>query len=101
MRCAARAIRGEMDDMRYADPDLCPDCRTNLPSGVTTCPTCALPVRHTLAVELFATLKRAEAEQDLRDGGDADRACGRGVWRGGYGRVRRRRGRRGRHRGRG
>src|SRR5918994_876866 len=61
MRCAARAIRGEMDDMRYADPDLCPDCRTNLPSGVTICPTCGLPVRHALAVELFATLKRADS----------------------------------------
>ena len=47
--------------MRYADPDLCPDCRTNLPSGVTICPTCGLPVRHALAVELFATLKRADS----------------------------------------
>lgn len=46
--------------MRYADPDLCPDCRSDLPSGVTTCPTCALPVRHLLAVELFATLTRAD-----------------------------------------
>jgi hypothetical protein len=50
-----------MDDMRYADPDLCPDCRSDLPRGVTTCPTCALPVRHPLAVELFATLTRADA----------------------------------------
>jgi hypothetical protein len=49
-----------MDDMRYADPGLCPDCRSDLPSGVTTCPTCALPVRHPLAVELFSTLKRAD-----------------------------------------
>ena len=47
--------------MRYADPDLCPDCRSDLPGGVTTCPTCSLPVRHTLAVELFATLTRADA----------------------------------------
>ncbi|MDZ5621169.1 hypothetical protein SFC88_10045 [Nocardioides sp. HM23] len=49
-----------MDDMRYADPDLCPDCRSDLHSGVSTCPTCALPVRHALAVELFATLTRAD-----------------------------------------
>lgn len=46
--------------MRYADPDLCPDCRSDLPKGVSTCPTCALPVRHMLAVELFATLTRAD-----------------------------------------
>ena len=47
--------------MRYADPDLCPDCRSDLPHGVVTCPTCSLPVRHLLAVELFATLARADA----------------------------------------
>jgi hypothetical protein len=47
--------------MRYADPDLCPDCRSDLPAGVTTCPTCSLPVRHALAVELFTTLKRADS----------------------------------------
>ncbi len=46
--------------MRYADPDLCPDCRSDLPKDVRTCPTCALPVRHLLAVELFATLQRAD-----------------------------------------
>src|SRR5689334_15813119 len=50
-----------MVDMRYADPNLCPDCRSDLPSGASTCPTCALPVRHALALELFATLKRADA----------------------------------------
>ena len=47
--------------MRYADPNLCPDCRSDLPRGAATCPTCALPVRHALAVELFATLKRADS----------------------------------------
>lgn len=47
--------------MRYADPDLCPDCRSDLPHGVRTCPTCDLPVRHALAIELFATLTRADA----------------------------------------
>ncbi|WP_183098005.1 SCO7613 C-terminal domain-containing membrane protein [Nocardioides pelophilus] len=47
--------------MRYADPDLCPDCRSALPRGVTSCPTCSLPVRHALAVELFTTLKRADS----------------------------------------
>jgi hypothetical protein len=50
-----------MDDMRYADPGLCPDCRSDLPRGVTTCPTCDLPVRHAIAVELFATLTRADS----------------------------------------
>jgi len=50
-----------MDDMRYADPDLCPDCRSDLPHGLRTCPTCSLPVRHALAVELFSTLTRADA----------------------------------------
>lgn len=47
--------------MRYADPDLCPDCRSALPRGVTSCPTCSLPVRHAVAVELFTTLKRADS----------------------------------------
>jgi len=55
------AIRWEIDDMRYADPDLCPDCRSDLPQGVTSCPTCSLPVRHAVAVELFTTLKRADS----------------------------------------
>ncbi|KAA1426941.1 SCO7613 C-terminal domain-containing membrane protein [Nocardioides antri] len=47
--------------MRYADPDLCPDCRSDLPRGSAACATCALPVRHPLAVELFATLTRADS----------------------------------------
>ena len=47
--------------MRYADPDLCPDCRSDLPHGSATCPTCSLPVRHPLAMELFATLSHADA----------------------------------------
>ncbi|MEZ0579164.1 SCO7613 C-terminal domain-containing membrane protein [Nocardioides sp. MH1] len=46
--------------MRYADPFLCPDCRSPLPRGAASCPTCSLPVRHPLAVELFATLKHAD-----------------------------------------
>lgn len=46
--------------MRYADPSLCPDCRSPLPAGRTTCPTCGLLVRHELAVELFGTLQRAD-----------------------------------------
>gem|GEM_PF-2131962 len=46
--------------MRYADPDLCPDCRSDLPHGVRSCPTCSLPVRHALAIELFSTLKHAD-----------------------------------------
>ncbi len=46
--------------MRYADPKLCPDCRSALPHGVSSCPTCGLLVRHRLAVELFRTLQRAD-----------------------------------------
>jgi len=51
--------------MRYADPKLCPDCRGGLPSGAPVCPTCDLLVRHPLAVELFATLQRADAVLSL------------------------------------
>ncbi|RHW28634.1 hypothetical protein D0Z08_01895 [Nocardioides immobilis] len=53
-----------MDDMRYADPDLCPDCRSDLPHGVRSCPTCSLPVRHALAIELFSTLQHADTLVD-------------------------------------
>ncbi|MBM0126307.1 SCO7613 C-terminal domain-containing membrane protein [Pimelobacter simplex] len=48
------------EPMRYADPSLCPDCRASLPAGAPVCPTCSLLVRHPLAVELFATLQRAD-----------------------------------------
>ncbi|HYG93533.1 MAG TPA: hypothetical protein VD859_08065 [Nocardioides sp.] len=47
--------------MRYADPALCPDCRSDLPRGATTCGTCGLVVRHDVAVELFRTLQHADA----------------------------------------
>lgn len=47
--------------MRYADPSRCPDCRSSLPAGVPVCPTCDLLVRHPLAVDLFRTLRRADA----------------------------------------
>lgn len=46
--------------MRYADPTLCPDCRSDLPHAVATCPACGLQVRHPVATELFATLRRAD-----------------------------------------
>ncbi|WP_436698688.1 SCO7613 C-terminal domain-containing membrane protein [Nocardioides sp. BYT-33-1] len=46
--------------MRYADPSLCPDCRSPLPTGVSVCPACDLLVRHPLAVDLFGTLQRAD-----------------------------------------
>lgn len=54
--------------MRYADPALCPDCRSPLPAGVPVCPTCQLLVRHPLAVDLFRTLRRADTlVAELRD----------------------------------
>lgn len=46
--------------MHYADPSVCPGCRSPLPYGATACPACALPVRHPLAGELFATLQHAD-----------------------------------------
>lgn len=62
--------------MRYADPLLCPDCRTDLPAGVPVCPTCALLVRHPLAVDLFGTLQRADGIlARLRTESDAFRAA--------------------------
>lgn len=62
--------------MRYADPHLCPDCRTALPAGAPVCPTCALLVRHPLAVDLFGTLQRADGTLDrLRAASDAFHAA--------------------------
>lgn len=46
--------------MRYADPALCPDCRSSLPAGADRCGTCDLVVRHRIAVDLFRTLTRAD-----------------------------------------
>jgi hypothetical protein len=58
--------------MRYADPSLCPDCRSALPSGISVCPSCDLLVRHPLAVHLFRTLQRADAlVGELRTASDA------------------------------
>lgn len=57
--------------MRYADPSLCPDCRSALPEEVPVCPSCSLLVRHPLAVDLFGTLRRAdELVTDLRAASD-------------------------------
>ncbi len=57
--------------MRYADPSQCPDCRSALPAGVPVCPTCDLLVRHPLAVDLFRTLRRADAlVSELRTASD-------------------------------
>lgn len=58
--------------MRYADPTLCPDCRSALPLGAPVCPSCDLLVRHPLAVDLFHTLRRAdELVGSLRRASDA------------------------------
>ncbi len=45
---------------RYADPGLCPDCRTVLPAAPAQCPTCALPLRGPTAVALLGALTRAD-----------------------------------------
>ncbi len=44
----------------YADPTLCPECRTPLPLDPSTCPHCGLPLTGPLAVELFQTLQVAD-----------------------------------------
>ncbi|MCR1785969.1 hypothetical protein KVF89_25775 [Nocardioides carbamazepini] len=46
--------------MRYADPSLCPDCRSALPTGISVCPACDLLVRHPVAADLFGALQRAD-----------------------------------------
>ena len=46
--------------MRYADPRLCPDCRTALPANPRACPSCHLPLRDPLAVELLETFQHAD-----------------------------------------
>ena len=50
-----------MDTMtRYADPGRCPDCTELLTQGADTCPHCSLPLRGSLAHELWTTLTRAD-----------------------------------------
>ena len=44
----------------YADPKRCPDCRSLLPQGPTTCPVCRLPLTGQTAGELFATFQQAD-----------------------------------------
>ena len=45
---------------RFADPSLCPDCRTRLPADPIVCPQCALPLRGPVASSLLATLTTAD-----------------------------------------
>ena len=46
--------------LRYADPELCPDCRATLPADPRFCPECRLPLSGPLADELFRTLLHAD-----------------------------------------
>lgn len=46
---------------RFADPTVCPDCRTTLPPDPDRCPSCALPLRNASAAELFSTLQHADS----------------------------------------
>lgn len=50
--------------LRYADPRLCPDCRTVLPERPVSCPGCDLPLQHPLTTELFHTLQHADSLLD-------------------------------------
>ncbi len=45
---------------RFADPTLCPDCRSVLPVAPFRCPTCSLPLQGFLATELLRTLTEAD-----------------------------------------
>lgn len=45
---------------RFADPTLCPDCRSPLPVAPFRCPSCALPLQGYLANELLRTLSEAD-----------------------------------------
>ncbi len=45
---------------KYADPQVCPDCRSSIEFGTPTCPHCDLRLTGTAAQLLFATLSRAD-----------------------------------------
>ena len=45
---------------RFADPAVCPDCRSALPVAPFRCPTCGLPLQGFLATELLRTLAEAD-----------------------------------------
>ena len=49
---------------RFADPLVCPDCRTRLPVSPQSCPSCDLPLQDPLAHELFKTLQNADVLLD-------------------------------------
>lgn len=44
----------------YADPTRCPDCFARITTTATSCSRCGLPLRGEQAVQLFATLTRAD-----------------------------------------
>lgn len=46
---------------RYADPTVCPGCRSGLEYGATQCPTCELRLAGPLGQRLFNTLTHADA----------------------------------------
>lgn len=46
--------------LRYANPNLCPDCRATLPDNAWNCPSCDLPLHGPLAQELFRTFQQAD-----------------------------------------
>ena len=56
---AGLRVNGRM--LRYADSRVCPDCRTALVGTPQTCRACGLPLQAPLALELFETLRHADA----------------------------------------
>ncbi|HET9859353.1 MAG TPA: hypothetical protein VFQ19_06220 [Nocardioidaceae bacterium] len=45
---------------RYADPELCPDCRGPIQHGAPSCPSCDLSLSGPVAARLFSTLAQAD-----------------------------------------
>ena len=58
---------------RYADPELCPDCRGPIQHGAPSCPSCDLSLSGPVAARLFSTLAQADdLLRTLRAIGPAD-----------------------------
>ncbi|MEZ5096391.1 MAG: hypothetical protein R2731_09890 [Nocardioides sp.] len=66
--------------MTYADARRCPDCGAELPATPVGCPRCGIPLNSPVAVELFATLTRADRlVGELRRQRDSGHAVAAGI----------------------